>query len=96
MKILKTKNGILLEAQVKPQSRSFGIQVNDQLVIFCKESPVEGKVNRELVKELSKTFRRKVEIVSGIRSKTKKILIEDVIEEEVLQVLEYLKWHGYV
>lgn len=94
--MLKTKKGILLKAQVKPQSRSFRIQVDDELVIFCKESPIEGEVNRELVKELSKTFRRKVEIVSGFRSKTKRILIEDAIEEEVLQVLEYLKQRGNV
>ena len=90
MKVLKTKDGVVLEVHVKPKSRNFRIQVNDEIVILCKQPPVEGKVNRELIKELSKTFRRKVEVVSGFRSKTKKILIKHADEEEVLKVLELL------
>lgn len=88
MKILKTKDGIILEVQVKPQSRNFRIQTNDELVIFCKQPPVAGKANKELIRELSKSFKRKVEVVSGFHSKTKKILIKDAAEEEVLKVLE--------
>ncbi len=72
MKMLKTKDGVILQIQVKPKSKNFRIQVNDELVIFCRQQPVKGKVNRELVKELSKIFERKVEIVSGLRSKVKK------------------------
>ncbi|MCK4478795.1 DUF167 domain-containing protein [Candidatus Bathyarchaeota archaeon] len=70
--MLKTKDGVILQIQVKPKSKNFRIQVNDELVIFCRQQPVKGKVNRELVKELSKIFERKVEIVSGLRSKVKK------------------------
>lgn len=92
--MLKTKDGVVLEVQVKPRSRNFTIQVNDELVIFCKQPPVEGKVNRELIKELSKIFRRKVAIVSGFHSRTKKILIKDAAEEEVLKVLEFLRKDG--
>jgi len=77
-----------LKVRVKPRSRSFRIQVNDELVIFCRKPPVEGKVNRELIKEFSKTFRRKVEIVSGFRSRAKTILIKDATEEEVLKTLK--------
>jgi len=72
MKLLKTEDGVIIEIQVKPKSKNFRIQVNDKLVIFCRQQPVKGKVNRELVKELSKIFERKVEIVSGLRSKVKK------------------------
>lgn len=77
-----------MEAQVKPRSRKFGIQVNDEFAILCRQPPEDGKVNRELIKELSKIFGRRVEIVSGFRSKTKRILIKDVAEEEVLKALE--------
>ncbi len=87
MKLLKTKDGVVLEIHVKPHSRSFRMQVNDALVVFCKQPPVEGKVNRELVKELSKVFSRRVEIVAGSRSRDKRVLIRDASEEDVLTVL---------
>ncbi|MDH5449035.1 MAG: DUF167 domain-containing protein [Candidatus Bathyarchaeota archaeon] len=88
MKTLKTKNGVMLKAHVKPRSRSFRIQINDELVIFCRQPPVEGKANRELIKELSKIFKRKVEIVSGSRSRIKDILIKDTTKKEVLKALK--------
>jgi hypothetical protein len=89
MKMLKTKDGIILEVHVKPRARNFRIQTNDELVIFCKQPPVEGKANKELIRKLSKIFKRKVEVVSGFHSKTKKIFIKDAAEEEVLKVLEF-------
>ncbi len=91
MKRLKTKDGVVMEVQVKPRSGSFRMQVNDALVVFCKQPPVEGKVDRELVKELSKVFGRRVEIVAGFRSRDKKVLIRDASEEDVLMVLRSLR-----
>jgi len=87
--MLNTKDGVVLEVQVKLRSRKFAIQVNDEFTILCRQPPEEGKANRELIKELSKIFRRRVEIISGLRSRTKKILIKDVAEEEVLKALEF-------
>ena len=63
---------------------------DDGLVVCCRESPVKGRVNRELMKELSKFFKRRVEIVSGFRSKNKRILIRDADGEEVNMVLHRL------
>jgi len=91
MKILETKDGVVLDIQVKPKSKNFGIRVNDELVVFCRERPVKGKVNKELVKELSKSFGRKVEIVSGFHSKAKRILIRKIAEEDVFRVLESVR-----
>lgn len=91
MEVLKTKNGIVLEVQVKPRSRRFRIQANHKLVVFCRQLPFGGKVNQELIKELSKTFGRRVQIISGFRSRTKKILIRDAAEEEIMKALEFLK-----
>ena len=79
MKMLKTEDGVILQIQVKPKSKNFRIQVNDELVIFCRQQPVKGTVNRELVKELSKIFERKVEIISGLRSKVKKIFLRKIL-----------------
>jgi len=91
MKVLKIKEGIVLEVQVKPKSKNFAIKVNEELVIFCRQTPVEGKVNQELIKKLSKIFGRKVEILSGFRSKTKRLLIKDAAEDEVLKRLTSLE-----
>jgi uncharacterized protein (TIGR00251 family) len=84
MKLLRTDKGVVLNVYVKPDSKEFNIEIeDDELVVYCKESPVKGKVNRELTKELSKVLKRKVEIASGFTSKHKKVLIKDSSLEEV-------------
>ncbi|MDH5755017.1 MAG: DUF167 family protein [Candidatus Bathyarchaeota archaeon] len=88
MKIQETKHGVILEVSVKPRSKDFEIVAEgDEIVVFCREEPVKGKVNRELIKELSRLFRKKVELVSGFTSKQKKLLIKDVEKSEVERVL---------
>ena len=70
--IRETKEGVILEVYVKPKSKKFEIVVeNGEIIVYCREEPVKGKVNRELIKELSKIFGRKVEFVSGFTSKSK-------------------------
>jgi uncharacterized protein (TIGR00251 family) len=92
MKLLKTDRGVVLNVYVKPDSREFKIEVeDDELVVHCEESPVKGKVNKELVKELSKLFKRRIEIVSGFTSKQKRILIADISTEEVNNILSAYK-----
>ena len=49
---------------------------------------MKGRVNRELIRELSRLFKRRVEILSGFSSRQKKILIRDIDAEEVKQILE--------
>ncbi|MDI6905496.1 MAG: DUF167 family protein [Candidatus Bathyarchaeia archaeon] len=88
MKIQETKHGVILEVSVKPMSKDFEIVAEgDEIVVFCREEPVKGKVNRELIKELSRLFRKKVELVSGFTSKQKRLLIKDVEKSEVERVL---------
>ncbi len=81
-----------MNVYVKLDSREFKIEVeDDELVVRCKESPVKGKVNRELIKELSKVFKRKVEITSGFTSKQKRVLITDINLEKVDEILSACK-----
>jgi uncharacterized protein (TIGR00251 family) len=88
MKLWKTAQGIVLDVYVKPNSKKFQIQTDeDKLVLFCRETPVKGRVNRELMKELSRLFKRRVEIVSGFSSRQKKILVRDIEAKEVEQIL---------
>jgi len=84
MKLLKTDKGVVLNVYVKPDSMRFNIQIQgDEFVAHCTESPVKGKVNRELTKELSRIFKKKVEITSGFTSRQKRVLINDISPEEV-------------
>ena len=88
MELLKTDQGVVLSVYVKPDSREFTIEIEDEgLVVHCRESPMKGKVNRELTKELSKIFKKKVDITSGFTSKQKKVMIKDSSLEEVKRIL---------
>ena len=90
MSFYETKHGAILEVSVKPRSKEFKIVTEgDEIVVFCREDPVKGKVNRELVKEFSRLFHKKVELVSGFTSKQKKLLIRNAEGREV----EHLLFH---
>jgi hypothetical protein len=88
MKICETKKGLILEVSVKSKSREFRIVVDgDEVIVYCKSDPVGGKVNRELIREFSRLFRRKVELVSGFTSKQKRLLIRDAEKNQVEAIL---------
>lgn len=87
MKIQETKQGVILEVYVKPKSNDFKIMVDDgEIVAFRSEEPVKGKANKELIKELSRLFHRKVQLISGFTSKQKKLLIRDAEKSEIERV----------
>ncbi|MDH5449548.1 MAG: DUF167 family protein [Candidatus Bathyarchaeota archaeon] len=89
MRLQKTSGGVIVGTHVRPKSKQFRTVVEaGELVVFCRETPVRGKVNRELIKELSRLFGRRVEILSGFSSRQKKILIRDIEVEEVSNILK--------
>ncbi|UCC58022.1 MAG: YggU family protein [Candidatus Bathyarchaeum sp.] len=88
MRLLKTAEGVVLEVYVKPNSKIFRVELeDDELVVSCCEAPVKGRVNRELVKVLSRLFNRRVELVSGFSSRHKRILIINIEADEVNRIL---------
>jgi len=88
MKINEVEDGVILDVNVKPNSREFKIVVEgDEVVVFCTEKPVKGKVNKELLKEFSRLFHTKVELVSGFASRQKKLLIKGFGKSEVERIL---------
>jgi uncharacterized protein (TIGR00251 family) len=88
MKLLETAQGVVLDVYVKPKLENFRVELDgDELVVSCREAPVKGKVNRELLKRFSRLFGRKVELVSGFSSRKKKLLIRDIEAEEVNRIL---------
>ena len=92
MNLQETAQGTLIEMRVTPQSRQFKIEVEEgELLVFCRESPVKGRVNRELTKELSKLFKRRVRILSGSHSRQKTLLIENARTQEVNEILSHAR-----
>ena len=88
MKLQETAQGVVLDVQIKPKSKKFWVEVDgDEAVVSCREVLVKGKVNKELLKKLSRLFGRKVEFVSGITSLQKRFLIIDIGIEEVNRAL---------
>lgn len=88
MKFQKVSDGVVVAVFVKPNSKFFQLKVEgDELVVLCRESPVKGRVNRELIKELSRIFKRRVNIVAGFTSKQKKVLITDISVDQVSAIL---------
>ena len=88
MKLQETAEGVVLDVHVKPKSKKFRVEVDgDEVVVSCREAPVKGKANRELLKQLSRLFGRKVELVSGFTSRQKRFLVSGIGAEEVNRIL---------
>jgi uncharacterized protein (TIGR00251 family) len=88
MKLQETAQGVILDVYVKPKSSKFRVEVDvDEVIVSCREAPVKGKVNRELVKKLSRLFNIHVELVAGVSTRKKKILIRGIEAEEVNRIL---------
>jgi uncharacterized protein (TIGR00251 family) len=88
MKIIETKDGTIIEVFVKPNQPKFKVAIDgDEILVFSTEEPVKGKVNKELIKELSKLFHAKVELVSGLTSRQKQLLIKDITKNQIEKLL---------
>jgi uncharacterized protein (TIGR00251 family) len=88
MKLTETKDGTVIEVFVKPSQARFKIAVDgDEILVFSTEEPVKGKVNKEIVKELSRFFNSRVELVSGSTSRQKTLLIRGLGKAEAEKLL---------
>ncbi len=88
MKLTETKNGVVIEVFVKPNGTQFQVEIESgEIVVYSTQEPKKGKVNRELVKELTKLFHAKVELASGATSKEKRFLIHGAKKNEVETIL---------
>jgi uncharacterized protein (TIGR00251 family) len=88
MNVKDTKDGAILEVFVKPKSPKFEVLLEgDDVVVRCTEEPVKGKVNKELLKGLSKFFHINVELVSGATSRQKHLLLKGIKKSGVERLL---------
>jgi uncharacterized protein (TIGR00251 family) len=88
MRIAETKDGVMLTIFVKPNSAKFKVELDGtEIVVYSTEEPIKGKVNKEIIKELSKLLHTKVELVSGATSKHKQFFIRGMDKEQTEQLL---------
>jgi uncharacterized protein len=84
MSIKETKDGVLLSIFVKPNSPQFKVALDgDEIVVYATEEPEKGKVNKEIIKELTKLFHSKVELSSGAASRQKQLMIKEISKQQV-------------
>jgi hypothetical protein len=89
MKLTETKDGVVIEVFVKPNTKKFEVVVEgEEIVIHSTEEPAKGKVNRELTKELTRLFHARVELASGATSREKRLLIRGAKKTEVESILQ--------
>jgi uncharacterized protein (TIGR00251 family) len=81
--------GVLIEVRVRPNSPRFSLsRRGDELVIEVTSPPQEGRANTEIVKSLRKLTGREVEIIKGLKSRKKLILIRGSTPEDIEGILE--------
>ncbi len=91
MSISETKEGIILTIFAKPNSPKFKVEFEgDEIVVYSTEEPVKGKVNKEIIKELSKLLHTKVEFVAGLTSKRKQLIVKGMDKQQAEQLLKSL------
>jgi uncharacterized protein (TIGR00251 family) len=89
MSIKETENGVLITIFVKPNSHKFAIEFEETgIVVYATEEPEKGKVNKEILKELSKIVHKKVELTAGSTSRQKQLAIIGAKKAEIEQLLK--------
>jgi uncharacterized protein (TIGR00251 family) len=88
MRLVETKDGTIIEAFVKPRQPRFKIALEGNEIIICStEEPIRGKVNKEIIKELTKLFHTEVKLVAGPTSKQKHFLVKERKKQEIENLL---------
>jgi|Deesub1362B_J571_1020462.scaffolds.fasta_scaffold00231_14 hypothetical protein len=89
----QTDKGVLITLEVTPNSKQTEIPAGynewrKSVVVRVKSPPSRGKANSEIVKVMEKLFGRKVEIVKGVTSSHKQVIVYSTTIDEVLEKLE--------
>ena len=89
----QTDKGVLINLEVIPNSKKpeFPAGYNEwrkSIVIRVRSPPARGRANSEIEKTLERMFGRKVEIVKGMTSSNKQVIVYSASVDEVLEKLE--------
>jgi uncharacterized protein (TIGR00251 family) len=89
MSITDAKDGVILKIYVKPNSPKFSIGFDgEEIVVHATEEPVKSKVNKEIIKELTKLLHAPVEITSGATSKQKQLFVKGLTKKQAEELLK--------
>ncbi|MCK5474579.1 MAG: DUF167 domain-containing protein [Candidatus Aenigmarchaeota archaeon] len=87
--IVEKNNNIIISLTVKTQQLKQKIIITKNRFVVClKSKPEKNKANAELVNILKKEFKRSAIIISGQKSKIKKVLVENTNMDEAIIVLK--------
>ncbi len=90
--VTETNDGILVDIEVSPKSKKFEIigynQWREKIEIRIKSVPQKGKANKEIMNEFSGLTGSQVEIISGLKSQHKTLLVYNVSKSEFLDILK--------
>ena len=88
MSISEIKDGVIITIFVKPNSPKFSVELDgEEIVVHSTEEPVKGKVNKEIIKELSKLLHANVELFSGATSRKKQLYVPGITKNQAKQLL---------
>lgn len=91
MSVNETKDGTIVTVFVKTNSPKFKIELEgNEIMVYSTEEPEKGKVNKEIIKELTRLFKAKVEIVSGFTSRQKQLFVKGMGKNRVEVILKSL------
>ena len=87
--ISESENNVVLQLQVKPNSKKQEIVVDSldkKITIFVKAQPDKGKANKELLKFLAKILEKttsEISIIAGQTSRDKTIIVKNDTKQNV-------------
>ncbi|MHA1531130.1 MAG: DUF167 domain-containing protein [Candidatus Heimdallarchaeota archaeon] len=87
--ISESENNVVLQLQVKPNSKKQKIVVDSldkKITIFIKAQPDKGKANKELLKFLAKILEKTtsdISIIAGQTSRDKTIIVKNDTKQNV-------------
>ena len=86
---------VVLVIRLTPNSsKNEFCEISDEfLKVKVTAQPIENKANKELIKFLSESFRipkTRLELLSGDKSKLKRILIKDTKKDEILTKILFM------
>lgn len=93
---LEKKEGVVISLFVQPNAPKSQIigEYNQLLKIKIKSPPVEGKANDEIIRFFSEIFgiaKNKIEILSGDKSKQKRVLVKGLSVSQIQAALHNSK-----
>lgn len=90
--ITETNNGILVDIEVSPKSKTFEIigynKWREKIELRIKSVPQKGKANKEIINEFYKLTGSQVEIISGLKSQHKTLKFYNISKSKFLDILK--------